>query len=253
MAVYPVDCRVPGLSRVIHGLGTALNTGTILIGAATGLGLKRFIPASLQQAMRSGLGLFTAVIGIQMALKTRNALLLLVSLLLGLLVGELLRLDDHLQSLGAWVEARLNRRTGGDGSARVALGFVTATLLFCVGPLAILGSFLDGTRGDVTLLAIKSTLDGFSSIVLAAALGWGVLLSAASVLLVQGGLTLFAGLAHTGLSETQTTELTAVGGLAVLAIALGLLDLKAIKVANLLPALLVAPLLSWFTQAAGLR
>jgi uncharacterized membrane protein YqgA involved in biofilm formation len=238
---------------VIHGIGTALNTGTIVLGAAIGLSLKRFIPQSLQQTMRTGLGLFTAVIGIQMALKTRNALLLLVSLLLGLLLGELLRLDDHLQVLGAWLEARLDRRTGADDSAGVALGFVTATLLFCVGPLAILGSFLDGTRGDITLLAIKSTLDGFSSIVLAAALGWGVLLSAGSVLLVQGGLTVIAVLAHAGLSDAQTTELTAVGGLAVLAIALGLLDLKAIKVANLLPALLVAPILSWLTQAAGLR
>lgn len=238
---------------MIHGLGTALNTGTVLLGAATGLGLKRFIPVSLQQTMRTGLGLFTAVVGIQMALKTHNPLLLLVSLLLGLLAGELMRLDDHVQSLGAWLEARLDRRAGGDGSNRVSLGFVTATLLFCVGPLAILGSFTDGTRGDITLLAIKSTLDGFSAIVLAAALGWGVALSAASVLLVQGGLTLIAVLAHAGLSDGQTTELTAVGGLAVLAIALGLLELKVIKVANLLPALLVAPLLSWLAQAVGAR
>jgi len=203
--------------------------------------------------MRIGLGLFTAVIGIQMALKTHNSLLLLVSLLLGLLTGELLRLDDHLQSLGAWLEARLDRRAGGDGSNRVALGFVTATVLYCVGPLAILGSFMDGTRGDITLLAVKSTLDGFSSIVLAAALGWGVALSAASVLLVQGGLTLIAALAHASLADAQTAELTAVGGLAVLAIALGLLELKVIKVANLLPALLIAPLLSWLVQAVGPR
>lgn len=238
---------------MIHGLGTLLNTGTVLLGAATGLALNRFIPSSLQQTMRTGLGLFTAVIGIEMALKTRNPLLLLISLLLGLVAGELLQLDQRLQSLGAWIEGRLDRRSGADGSPRVAVGFVTASLLFCVGPLAIVGSFLDGTRGDITLLAIKSTLDGFSSIVLAAALGWGVLLAAVSVLLVQGCLTLLAVIAHTGLSQAQTLELTAVGGLAVLAIALGLLDLKPIKVANLLPALLVAPLLSWFTQAAGIR
>jgi uncharacterized membrane protein YqgA involved in biofilm formation len=112
---------------------------------------------------------------------------------------------------------------------------------------------MDGTRGDITLHAVKSALDGFSSIVLAAALGWGVVLSAASVLLVQGGLTLIAMLAHAGVSEAQTTELTAVGGLTVLAIALGLLELKTIKVANLLPALLLAPLLSALTQAAGSR
>jgi hypothetical protein len=201
--------------------------------------------------MRTGLGLFTAVIGIQMALKSRNSLLLLLSLLLGLLAGELLRLDDGLQRIGRLTESRLGGR-GREGPGRIALGFTTATLLFCVGPLTILGSFTDGTRGDVTLLAIKSALDGFSSIVLAATLGWGVLLSAVSILVIQGGLTVLAMLAHTGLSGGQTTELTAVGGLAVLAIALGLLDLKAIKVANLLPSLVVAPMLYWLMQAVGL-
>ena len=230
-----------------------MNTASVLLGATTGLALKRFIPDSLQQTMRTGLGLFTAVIGIQMALRTHNPLLLLVSLLCGLVAGELLQRDGRLQSFGGWIEARLDRRPGDDAPPRLAIAFVTASLLFCVGPLAILGSFLDGTRGDITLLAIKSTLDGFSSIVLAAALGWGVLLAAGSVLLVQGSLTLIAMLAHAGLSGAQTTELTAVGGLAVLAIALTLLELKAIKVANLLPALLVAPLLSWFTQAVGLK
>jgi uncharacterized membrane protein YqgA involved in biofilm formation len=109
---------------VIHGLGTALNTGTVLLGAATGLGLKRFIPRSLQQTMRTGLGLFTAVVGIQMALKTHNSLLLLASLLLGLLAGEL----------------RLNRRGGNGAATRVAPDFVTASVLFCVGPLAILAA-----------------------------------------------------------------------------------------------------------------
>ena len=237
---------------MIHGLGTALNAATVLIGAAIGLGLGRFIPSSLQQTMRTGLGLFTAVIGIQMALKTRNPLLLLLSLLLGLLAGELLHLDDGLQRVGRLAESRIGAG-GGEQPGRVAVGFVTATLLFCVGPLTILGSFLDGTRGDITLLVIKSTLDGFSSIVLAATLGWGVLLSAASIILVQGGLTVIAMLAHTSLGDGQITELTAVGGLAVLAIALGLLDLKTIKVANLLPALVVAPILSWFSQAGGLR
>ena len=120
-----------------------------------------------------------------------------------------------------------------------------------MGPLTILGSFLDGTRGDVTVLAIKSVLDGFSSIVYAATLGWGVVLSAASVLLVQGSLTLIAFLAHAGLSELETAELTATGGIIVLGIGLGLLDLKVVKVANFLPALVVAPLLAGVLQALG--
>jgi uncharacterized membrane protein YqgA involved in biofilm formation len=116
----------------------------------------------------------------------------------------------------------------------------------------VLGSFLDGTRGDITLLAIKSTLDGVTSIVFAATLGWGVLLSAVSVLLVQGSLTLIAVLMHAGLSDLETAELTAAGGIAVLGIALGLLELKTIKVANFLPALVVAPLLAGILHAFGL-
>lgn len=225
---------------MVHGFGTLLNTGAILLGGAVGLTLSRRITGSLQQTMRTAIGLFTAVIGIQMAMKTHNALILLLSLLGGVVVGEILRLDDHVSAFGRLIEHRLARE-GEPG--RLSLGFVTASLLFCVGPLAILGSFLDGTRGDITLLLIKSTLDGFSSIVLAAALGWGVLLSAVSVLVVQGTLTIVAALANAGLSDAQVAELTAVGGIAVLAIALGLLELKTIKVVNLLPALVLAPIL----------
>jgi len=233
---------------MIPGLGTALNTGTVLAGAAIGLSLGRVIPASLQRTIRAGLGLFVAVYGIQMTLRTRNPLILLISVLLGVVIGELLHLDDGVQALGRWAERR-TRRDGEPG--RVSLAFVTTSLLFCVGPLTILGSFLDGTRGDVTVLAVKAVLDGFSSIVYAVTLGWGVILSAVSVLVVQGSLTLIAFLVHVGLSEPETAELTAAGGIIVLGIALGLLDLKVIKVANFLPALVVAPLLAGALQAVG--
>jgi uncharacterized membrane protein YqgA involved in biofilm formation len=233
---------------VIHGLGTLLNTATVLAGAAIGLSLGRVIPTSFQQTIRAAVGLFVAVYGIQLTFKTRNPLILLVSVLAGVVIGEALRLDDAVQALGRWAERRTNR--GGE-PGRVSLAFVTTSLLFCVGPLTILGSFLDGTKGDITVLAIKSTLDGVSSIVFAATLGWGVLLSAGSVLVVQGSLTLIAVLAHAGLSDLETAELTAVGGLIVLAIALGLLELKALKVANFLPALAVAPLLAGVLHAVG--
>jgi uncharacterized protein len=189
-----------------------------------------------------------AVIAMQMALKTRNPLILLVSVLVGVLIGELLKLDAGVQAIGSWAERRLSR--GGE-PGRVSLAFITTSLIFCVGPLTVLGSFLDGTRGDVTLLAIKSTLDGVTSIVFAATLGWGVLLSAVSVLLVQGSLTLVAFLIHAGLSDLETAELTAAGGIAVLGISLGLLELKSIKVANFLPALVVAPLLAGILHAFG--
>jgi uncharacterized protein len=218
----------------------------VVAGAAIGLTLGRVIPARVQQTIRAAVGLFVAVYGIQLTFKTRNPLVLLVSALVGAVIGEALRLDDGVQALGRWAERRTQR--GGE-PGRVSLAFVTTTLLFCVGPLTILGSFLDGTRGDITVLAIKSILDGFSAIVFAATLGWGVLLSAVSVLVVQGSLTLIAVIAHAGLSDVQTAELTAVGGLIVLAIALGVLELKAIKVANFLPALVVAPLLAGVLHA----
>ena len=226
-----------------------LNTGTVIVGATVGVTLGRVIPESLQRTIRVAIGLFVAVIGVQMALKTHNPLLLLVSVLAGVVVGELLRLDAGVQAIGTWAERRLSH---GGQPGRVSLAFITTSLIFCVGPLTVLGSFLDGTKGDITLLAIKSTLDGVTSIVFAATLGWGVFLSAASVFLVQGSLTLVAFLIHAGLSDLQTTELTAAGGIAVLGIALGLLELKTIKVANFLPALVVAPLLAGILHAVGL-
>jgi uncharacterized membrane protein YqgA involved in biofilm formation len=233
---------------VIPGLGTVLNTGTVIAGTTIGLTLGRVIPESLRRTMQVAVGLFTIVIGIQMALKTRNPLVLLVSVLIGVIAGELLHIDAGLQRLARWAEVR-TRRGGEPG--RVSLAFITTTLIFCVGPLTVLGSFLDGTKGDITLLAIKSTLDGVTSIVFATTLGWGVYLSAGSVLVVQGTLTLIAFLIHAGLSDLQTAELTAAGGIAVLAIGLGLLELKAIKVANFLPSLVVAPLLAGLLHAVG--
>lgn len=233
---------------MIPGLGTALNTGTVLAGTTLGLAFGRLIPESLQRIIRVAIGLFVMVIGIQMALKTRNPLVLLVSVLVGVVIGELLRIDAGLQALARWVEAR-TRRGGEPG--RVSLAFITTSLIFVVGPLAVLGSFADGTKGDITLLAIKSTLDGVTSMVFAATLGWGVYLSALSVLVVQGTLTLLAFLVHAGLTDLETAELTAAGGIAVLAIGLGLLDIKAIKVANFLPSLVVAPLLAGLLHAIG--
>lgn len=233
---------------MIPGLGTALNVVTVLTGAAVGLSLGRVIPVSLQRTIRAVVGLFVVVYGMQMALRTHNPLVLLVSVLLGAVIGEALRLDDGIQALGRWAERRASR---GSETGRVSLAFVTTSLLFCVGPLTVLGSFLDGTRGDITLLAIKSTLDGVSSIIFAATLGWGVLLSAVSVLVVQGILTLVAFLVHASLSDLQISELTAAGGIAVLGLALGLLELKTIKVANLLPGLVIAPLLAQILHAFG--
>lgn len=234
---------------MIPGLGTALNTGTVLAGTTVGLTLGRVIPDSLQRSIRIAIGLFVLVYGVQMTFKTRNPLVLLVSVLIGVLIGELLRIDAGVQALGAWSERRISRE-GERG--RVSLAFITTSLIFCVGPLTVLGSFFDGTRGDTTLLATKSVLDGVTSIVFAATLGWGVYLSAATVLIVQGILTLVAFFIHAGLTDVETAELTAAGGIAVLGIGLSILELKAIKVANFLPALVVAPVLAGLLHAAHL-
>jgi uncharacterized membrane protein YqgA involved in biofilm formation len=217
-----------------------------LAGTTAGLTLRRLLSADLQALVRTVIGLFTAVIGIQMALQTRNPLVLLVGLLTGALIGEALRLDHGLKAMGDWAQRRLR---AGDSQSTVSLAFVTTSILFCVGPLTVLGTFQDGTKGDITLLAIKSILDGFSSIVFAASLGWGVYLSAGTVLLVQGGLTAIAFFLQGGLGKPETAELSAAGGVAVLAIALGLLELKTIRVANLLPSLVTAPLLAAILHA----
>jgi uncharacterized membrane protein YqgA involved in biofilm formation len=234
---------------MIPGIGTALNTATIVAGTSIGLTLGRVIPESLQRTIRVAIGLFVVVIGLQMAFKTHNALVLLISLLSGVVIGEVMRLDAGLHAVADWAEQRLRR--GGE-PGRVSTAFITTTLIFCVGPLAVLGSFLDGTKGDITLLAIKSTLDGVTSMVFAATLGWGVYVSAISVLIVQGLLTLIAFLLHAGLTNLEIAELTAAGGIAVLAIALGLLDIKQIKVANFLPSLIVAPALAAILHSFGL-
>ena len=218
------------------------------MGTTVGLTLGRIIPEGLQRTIQIAIGLFVVVIGLKMALTTRNPLVLLVSVLVGVVIGELLRLDAGLRAVGAWAERRLSR--GGE-PGRVSVAFITTSLIFCVGPLAVLGSFFDGARGDITVLAVKSTLDGVTSMVFATTLGWGVYLSAASVLVVQGLLTLIAFLLHTGLSKPETAEMTAAGGIIVLAIGLGLLDLKRIKVASFLPALLIAPLLAGILHAMG--
>jgi uncharacterized membrane protein YqgA involved in biofilm formation len=184
-----------------------------------------------------GVGLTSLVIGLQMSLATKNTLVVLGSLLAGGIVGELIRLHEGLNKLGDALQVEFS--TGKDGT--FSKGFVTASLLFCVGPMTILGSFQDGLNGDYTLLATKSILDGFASLAFAASMGWGVVFAALTILIYQGGLTLGAGLVKPLLTEPMVVEMTATGGTLILAIGLNLLDLTTVRVANFLPALLIAP------------
>lgn len=232
--------------------GTILNIIAVLIGGSVGALLGNRLPAKMQETVMQGLGLLVLVIGVGMASSTNNILIPMFSVLLGGILGELLRIDDGLNWLGAQAEARWGAQLGQGkvASWSVTRAFVTSSLIFCVGPMTVLGSIQDGLLGDYELLAIKSTLDGFAAIPFAASLGPGVLLSIGTVAVVQGGLAGLAMAVGGSLGEVSRAtpwviELTATGGVVILGIGLALLDIKKIRVANLLPGIFIAPLLVW--------
>ena len=233
--------------------GTLLNVATVLIGTTIGVLAGARMPAAMQGSLTTGLGFFTFLLAVGMGLQILGPgvqrgddLAVLAALLVGIVVGELLRLHDGLEWLGAWFQRRLST---GARPSRVAEGFVTASLVFCVGPLTILGSIDNGLRGDITLLSVKSLLDGVASIAFAAALGPGVYLSALTVLVVQGSIAGGAFLLTDVMDSITILAVTAAGGLILMGVALRLLDLKAVRVANFLPALVLAPI---FVRIAGL-
>jgi uncharacterized protein len=220
--------------------GTLLNAGTVLIGGLLGTFLGDRLPERLRVAVVRGIGLFTVVMGVRFAIDTANLLYLLGSILIGGIIGTLLALDLRLDRVGAALQRRL---TVAGQTSTVSEAFVTASIVFCVGPLTFLGSIQNGLTGDASLLVIKSVLDGFTAAALAAALGWGVLLTIVVILVYQGGLALgAASLAH-ALSDAQLREMNAVGGLLILGVGLKLLEIRDVKVADFLPAILVAPVL----------
>ena len=221
--------------------GTFINVGTILAGALAGTLLGHRLPDRLQQRVLAGLGMVTLVLGVDNALAWRdtNVLYVIGGVLIGGLVGEALGIEERLQRAGD----ALQRRFAGPGHSSVAEAFFVSSLLFVVGPLAVLGSIEDGLTGDWSTLATKALLDGFASIALAAALGWGVALSAVSILVYQGAITLAAGLFDEVLAEgtEALAALTGAGGILIVGIGLRLLDVKDVRVGNFLPALVAAP------------
>ncbi len=249
--------------------GTLINVGTVIVGGTMGTLLGNRLPEKMRQTVLQSLGLMVVVVGLSMAITTQNILIPLFSVLIGGIIGEALDLEAALARFGEAVECRaqsvralIDRRRGpalppGDvhtetanrsNTALLVQGFITASLVFCVGPLTVLGSIQDGLMGDYKLLAIKALMDGFASTALAASLGAGVVLSALTILGFQGGLSLLAALFATALGGiTRTTpwvvEMTATGGVVILSIAFILLDIKRIRAANLLPAIFIAPLI----------
>lgn len=218
-------------------IGTILNVATVLVGGGLGTILGQRLPEKMRQTVMHGLGLVTLTVGLRMALTTANILIVMGSVLLGGILGEWWRIEDGLQALGD----RLQQRLGSGNGDNLTKGFVTASLIFCVGPMTVLGSIRDGMVGDYTLLAIKSLLDGFAALALASSLGIGVILSAVTVLVFQGSISLLAKWAQFGMSQAMITEMTAAGGVIIVGIGLILLDIKRIRVGSFLPAIFVAP------------
>lgn len=243
--------------------GTLLNIATVVLGALLGLLVGNRLPARFQSIVLGGLGLATIVIGVQNAI-IGNPLIMIGSVLIGGLIGEALRLQDGLDALGDY----LQRRTGGKAASTEAVGeqpgtkprkgastvseaFVTSSLVFCIGPLTILGSIQNGISGDIEFLAIKSLLDGFAAFAFTAALGWGVLLSTGTILIYQGAVSMIAFFLASGVPSSDNpyiVEMTAVGGLTIVGVGLKLLDLKELKLANYLPGLAIAPLIVWVIE-----
>lgn len=225
--------------------GTLLNIATVIAGSIIGLVFGSRIPAKLKDTVISGMGLFTVAMGLQMFLNTENPLIVLGAILIGTLLGEWWRIEDGLHRLGEILEKRFSREED-DGSTKFVRGFLTASLLFCVGPMTILGSIQDGLTGDYNLLAVKSVLDGFASIAFASTLGIGVAFSSLIILVYQGGISLLAGQLNAIVNASMMNELTAAGGVLLMGVGISnLLEIKKIRVGNMLPALLVAPLIVW--------
>ncbi len=227
--------------------GTIINVITVLIGGSLGTVLGARLPEKIRGTVMAALGIVVLVVGIQMALATQNILIPMFSVLIGGVLGEWWRIEDRLTALGRWLEDR-TRRWFGEDERSVTRAFVTASLVFCVGPMTVLGAIQDGLTGDYQLLAVKSLLDGFAALAFAATLGPGVLLSIITILVYQGGLALAAmGLGSLLGEVTRETrwvlEMTSAGGILVFGIGLNLLELKEIPVGNLLPAIGVAPLI----------
>lgn len=239
------------------GIGTVVNVSAVVVGSLVGIALGNRVPEKTRHTVTAVLGLMTLVLGGMSMVAMNSAalreqvdgaaiIIVLAALLAGTLLGSWLKLADRLEQSAAWLRARF-AASGED--TRFVDGMVTATLVFCVGPLAIIGSLSDGLGRGADQLLVKSVLDGFAAMAFASTLGWGVLASAGAVAVIQGSLTVVGYFAGDVLSTAQVDALTATGGVVLLALGLRLLDVKQLPVGDLLPALLLAPLLVSLTAA----
>lgn len=238
------------MTPYLVGKGTALNTATVVVGSVVGLAAGAAIPPEYKVVATAGIGLATLALGVKMFLETKSVLIVVAAIVLGGILGLLLRLDEGLRGFAEFAQSTIG--AGDDG--RFEEGLITASVLFCVGPMTLLGCLQDGLEGKIELLAIKSTLDGFAALFLSATLGVGVLVSALVVLVFQGVLTNGATrLKSLARHNDRMAETTAVGGLLLVAIGLGLLEIKKLAAATYLPALVIAPTLVWLEGAFAHR
>ena len=220
--------------------GTLINAGAVIIGSIIGIILHTKLPKKITTIVFHGVGLFTLFLGITMATRTGNFLIMIFSIVLGCIVGELIDIENYINRFSEYIKRKIQSKND-----KFSEGLVTSFLLFCMGSMTILGAIEEGLGGKPDLLLAKSVLDGFSSIALAAALGIGVMFSVIPLLIYQGGLTIFAGFFENIFTEIIINELTAVGGILLIGLGLNILEIKKLKILNMLPGLLIAIILSY--------
>lgn len=221
--------------------GTLINSAAIIIGSLIGIALNTKLPERFIKIVFQSIGLFTLFIGVYMAINTTNLFLMVISIVSGSIIGEWINIDKYINKIGDKLKTKFKSK-----NARFSEGFVTAFLLYCMGSVTILGAIEEGLGGEPNLLLAKSVLDGVSSIALAAALGYGVMFSVIPLLIYQGGLTLLAANFGNYFAENIITELTAVGGLMLIGLGLNILEIKQLKILNMIPALIVIVILVYF-------
>ena len=231
-------------------IGVVVNAVAVFVGAAIGMLLKKGFPEKLSETIMKAMGLITILIGIQSAIKTEDVLCVIICLVLGTVIGELINIDKGINSLGDTLKAKLVKDNSKAGS--FTEGFVSTCILFCVGSMTIMGSLEAGINHNYSILFAKSTMDFISSIVFASALGFGVMCTSVFVLVFQGAITLLASALSNVLTDVAVVEMSAVGGVILLGLAVNILELykndKPIRVANMLPAIFLPPLYLWVTS-----
>ena len=220
--------------------GTLVNVAAISAGAGLGLILRLGISESCKRTILQAMGLAVLFIGIRMSLASQNSIIIVLSLAVGAVLGEMARLEERLDAFGIWLTELVGDRFGDIGK-----GFVTASLVYCIGAMAIVGSLQEGLTGDASIIYAKALIDGTVSVIFTASMGIGVMLAAVPVLFYQGAITLAAGSLQTLITDPMLAEVSGVGGVLIIAISLNMLKLTKIKLANLLPGLPLAVLLVW--------